>query len=345
MSVTIRDVASQAGVSAMTVSRVINGSPDVNAKTRERVEQVIAELGYVPNNLARSLWQQTTGTIALVVPDIANPFFMLILRGVDSVARQHGYRVLLCNTESDLAREDEYIQDVLARRIDGLLIIPASDQSRSHLRLVQQHNVPFVLIDRVIEGLKCDAVLGNNVGGGQQLTEHLLAAGHQKIAILHGSLDISTSRDRLQGYRRALEEAGIAWNPLLAQEASVDVQGGYQAMQRLLSHKERPTAVFAINNLMAVGVVQALREHGLEVPRDMALVCFDDIELASQLFPFLTVMAQPAETFGTVAAQLLLERMHGRVIERPRCVILMPELVIRTSSTSTVPSWLNRVHG
>jgi LacI family transcriptional regulator len=125
----------------------------------------------------------------------------------------------------------------------------------------------------------------------------------------------------------------------------VDVHGGYQAMRHLLQTEARPTAVFAINNLMAVGVVQALREQGLEVPHDMALVCFDDIELASQLFPFLTVMAQPAETFGTVAAQLLLERIAGRVIERPRRVVLMPDLIVRTSSTPTVPSWLNRVHG
>jgi LacI family transcriptional regulator len=345
MRATIRDVAQRAGVSAMTVSRVANGSPDVNAKTRERVERAIAELGYVPNNVARSLSQQTTGTLAVFVPDVANPFFMLILRGVESVARQHGYRVLFCNTESDLARENEYIQDVLAHRIDGLLIAPTSDQSRKHLRLPQQHNVPLVLVDRVVEGFECDAVLGDNVGGAQRLTEHLLAAQHRCIAIIHGSLDISTSRDRLHGYRQALEAAGVPWDSRLAVTASVDVHGGYQAMRHLLQTEARPTAVFAINNLMAVGVVQALREQGLEVPHDMALVCFDDIELASQLFPFLTVMAQPAETFGTVAAQLLLERIAGRVIERPRRVVLMPDLIVRTSSTPTVPSWLNRVHG
>jgi LacI family transcriptional regulator len=196
-----------------------------------------------------------------------------------------------------------------------------------------------------VEGFECDAVLGDNIGGGRGLTEHLVAAGHHRIAIIHGSLDISTSRDRLQGYRQALEAAGVPWDPRLAVEASVDVHGGYQAMQHLLRQEPRPTAVFAINNLIAVGVVQALREQGLELPQDMALVCFDDIELASQLFPFLTVMAQPAETFGTVAAQLLLERIGGRVIERPRRVVLMPDLVVRTSSTATVPSWLTRVHG
>ncbi len=345
MRATIRDVAQRAGVSPMTVSRVTNGSPDVNATTRERVERAIADLGYVPNNLARSLSQQTTGTLAVFVPDVANPFFMLILRGVESVARQHGYRVLFCNTENDLARENEYIQDVLAHRIDGLLIAPTSDQSRKHLRLPQQHNVPLVLIDRLVEGFECDAVLGDNAGGAQRLTNHLLDAGHRRIAIIHGPLDISTSRDRLQGYRQALTGAGVAWESHLAVEASVDVHGGYQAMNRLLQQEPRPTAVFAINNLIAVGVVQALREHGLDLPQDMALVCFDDIELASQLFPFLTVMAQPAETFGTVAAQLLLERIGGRLIERPRRVVLMPDLVIRTSSTATVPSWLTRVHG
>lgn len=345
MPVTLRDVAEQAGVSPMTVSRVINGGTSVNVKTRERVQKVIGELGYLPNTIARSLSHRTSGTLAVLVPDVANPFFMLILRGVESVARQHGYRVMLCNTESDLALEDAYIQDMLAHQIDGLVIAPTSDNSRRHLRLPQQHHVPLVLIDRTVDGVECDVVLGDNVGGAQQLVEHLVAAGHRRIAMICGPLDVSTSRDRLQGYRQALDAGGAEDDPQLVVEAQVNVLGGYAAIQQVLLLDSRPTAVFTVNNLVAVGAVQAMREHGLEVPRDLALVCFDDIELASQLLPFLTVMAQPAETFGTIAAQLLIERIAGRTTERPRRVVLTPELVVRTSSGSSVPSWLNRIHG
>lgn len=334
MAVTIRDVAQQAGVSPMTVSRVINGSQSVNEQTRARVEQVIGQLGYVPNNMARGLSQQTSGTLGLLVPDVANPFFMLILRGVESVARQHGFRVLLGNTENDLKLEDAYIQDILAHRIDGLVIAPTSDHSRRHLRLPQQYDIPIVLVDRDVDGVECDAVLGDNIGGAQRLTEHLLATGYRRIAMIGGPLDVSTSRDRLQGYRQALENAGIAYDPQYVVEAAVNVRGGAAILDQLLNLSVRPQAIFAVNNLVAVGVVQALRQRGLSVPRDMALACFDDIELASQLSPFLTVMAQPAETFGTIAAQLLIERIAGRASERPRRVALSPELVVRLSSGS-----------
>ena len=332
MAVTIRDVAQQAGVSPMTVSRVINGSTSVNDQTRTRVEQVITALGYVPNNLARSLSQQTSGTLGVLVPDVANPFFMLILRGIESVARQHGFRVMLCNTESDLKLEDAYIQDILAHRIEGLIIAPTSDHSRRHLRLPQQYNIPIVLVDRHVDGIECDVVVGDNVGGAQRLTEHLLAVGHRRIAMICGPLDVSTARDRLQGYRQALELAGIAFDDEYVVETAVNVRGGTTAIADILKLTPRPQAIFAVNNLVAVGAVQALRQQGISVPRDMALACFEDIELASQLYPFLTVMAQPAETFGTIAAQLLIERITGRTSDRPRRVALSPELVVRVSS-------------
>lgn len=344
MAITIRDVAQQAGVSTMTVSRVVNNSRSVNAETRKRVEQVIAELGYVPNNLARGLSQQASGMLAVVVPDVANPFFTLILRGVESVARRQGYRVMLCNTENDQQLENDYIQDVLAHRIDGLLIAPSSDHSLRHLKLAQHHDVPMVLIDRTVDGVECDLVIGDNVGGAQRLVEHLLAGRHRRIGMISGELDISTSRDRLQGYQQALSLAGIGYDPELVVVAPVNVAGGYRAMQQLLASEAQPTAVFTVNNLVAVGAMQALREQGLHVPKDVALACFDDIELASQLFPFLTVMLQPAETFGTIAARLLIERIIGRVSERPRRVVLTPELIVRASSGGAVPSWLNQLH-
>lgn len=331
MAVTIDEVAQRAGVSAMTVSRVINGNQRVRVETRQRVEQAIAELGYVPNNLARGLMRRKTGTLALIVPDVANPFFTLIVRGAESVARQNGYRAILCNTESDLDKEQAYLQEMLEHRVEGLLIAPVSDRSRRNLRLLEQHRVPFVLLDRSVNGVECDVVQGDSVGGARRLAEHLLGMGHRRVAMIAGQPDISTSRDRLRGYRDAVEAAGIVYDPALVFESNTSIDGGYLASKKLIELDDRPTAVFAINSLVALGVVQALREHRLDIPRDMALVCFDDIEHAAIICPFLTVMAQPAETFGTIATQLLLERISGRVPERARQVVLAAELIVRES--------------
>lgn len=330
-SVTIREVARRAEVSPMTVSRVINGSAQVRGETRERVEQVIAELGYVPNSLARGLARQKTGTLALLVPDVSNPFFTQIAHGAETMARGGGYRVILCNTESDLALEREYIQEMLAYRVDGLLIAPANDLSQRNLRLLEQYHVPFVLLDRAVAGLACDIVQGDNIGGGRRLVEHLIALGHRHIACLGGDLRVSTTRERVIGYQQALEADSITWDAGLVLPSSLDIASGVAAAERMLRCDPLPTAVFAVNNFVAVGVVQALRAHGLRVPEDIALVCFDDIEHAALLCPFLTVMEQPARTFGTIAAQLLVERIVQSTTIQPRYVVLTPTLVVRES--------------
>lgn len=330
MAVTIREVAERAGVSTMTVSRVLNESQKVQPETRQKVEQAIKELGYVPNALARGLSSQKTGVLALIVPDVANPFFTKLVRGAENVAWQNGYRTLLCNTENDLQREKAYIEDMVTQRIEGALVSPTSDHSRRHLSMLEKHEVPVVMIDRSVEGVQYDLVEGDNLGGARRLVEHLIGLGHRRIAMVGGPLDISTSRDRLKGYRQALEAAGIAYEPELVIQTNVDQRGGYQAVKQLLQLKPRPQAVFSVNNLVAVGIVQGVREAGLNVPKDLALVCFDDIEHASIICPFLTVMAQPAESFGTLALQLLLERISGRSLER-RHVVLSTELIIRES--------------
>lgn len=329
---TIRDVARAAGVSPMTVSRVINDSPRVRPETRQRVAAAIAELGYVPNHLARGLTRQRTGTLALVVPDFTDPFFSLILRGAEDVARRAGYTVILCNTDGDLEREGEYLEDMVARRVEGLLIAPVGDRSRHNLRLLGAYRVPYVLIDRAVPGVENDLVQGDSVDGARQLVAHLLALGHRRIAHVSESQEVSTARDRLRGYREALAAAGIQFDPTLVVAGNAaTVQAGYEAAQTLLDRNPPPSAIFAVNNLAAVGAIRALRERGLQVPRDIAIVCFDDIALASLLDPFLTVMAQPAETFGTLAAQLLLDRLAGRANERRRRVVLPADLIIRQS--------------
>ena len=335
MTVTIRDVARLAGVSAMTVSRVINDQPRVKDETRHRVNAAIAELAYVPNGLARGLIRRRTKTIGLIVPDIANPFFTLVVRGAEDVAWRAGYHVILCNTQTDLVRERGYLDDMLAFRVDGVLIAPVSDRSAPQLRVLGRNEVPFVLIDRSIAGFDGDLVQGDSVAGARLLVNHLIELGHRRIGMISEPADVSTARDRVQGYGDALAAAGIELRPeLVAESSAIDLRAARDATLRFLDLPEPPTAIFAVNNIAAIGVAQAARERGLTIPANLGLVCFDDIELASRLDPFLTVLAQPAETFGTIAMQLLLDRLTGNVSERGRTVVLPGELVVRRSTAA-----------
>jgi LacI family transcriptional regulator len=333
MRVTIQDVARQAGVSPMTVSRVVNASPRVSAETRKRVEMAIAELGYVPNRLAQGLTGRRTGALGLIVPDVANPFFTLLVHGVEDVAWRAGYHVILCNTQADLERERGYVEDMVSFRVDGLLIAPVSDRSRAHMRLLTRSGVPFVLVDRSIPGSGLDLVQGDSVGSALRLVQHLIALGHRRIGMVTESLEVSTSRDRVEGYLQAHRLADVPADPelVVVGETATDPRTGYAGAVALLELAERPTAILAVNNVVAVGVVEAVRERGLEIPRDLALVCVDDIEYDSRVCPFLTVMAQPAATFGTLAMQLLLDRIAGRGNERAKTVVLPGELIVRLS--------------
>ncbi|MGB2874775.1 MAG: LacI family DNA-binding transcriptional regulator [Gaiellaceae bacterium] len=331
-NVTIKDVARVSGVSAMTVSRVINQSARVRPDTRRRVEDAIADLGYVPSRLARGLSRQRTGTLAVIVPDVANPFFTMVVRAAEDVARRGGYRVILCDTRGDLSIERDVVEELIAHRVEGIVIAPVDNRSSSHLRRLENFGVPVVLVDRTFPDFECDAVLGDSVGGAQQLVEHLISLGHRRIGLIVETEAVSTARDRRRGYETALATAGIPLDPaLVAVDTAVDPAGGYAGMGRLLELEDRPTAVFAVNNLVALGAIEAVRDAGLEVPDDVALVCFEDIEYASRLYPFLTALEQPAGTFGTLATQILLERIQARGPARRNVVVLPGEFIVRRS--------------
>ena len=234
MAVTLRDVANRAGVSAMTVSRVINGSAAVDPETQRRVENAILALEYVPNRVARGLVSNKTRTVGLIVPDVVNPFFAPVVRGAETTARKAGYRVLLCNSEADLRLEREYIEDLVAHRVEGLLLAPASDRSRVALLPLLRSGFPIVLLDRSLPDMDCDLVVSDSVSGARRLTEHLIGIGHRRIAHVTESDDVSTGRDRLQGYRMALEAAGIPYSEDLVFRTTVDRIGGYRAVQQML---------------------------------------------------------------------------------------------------------------
>ncbi|MDZ4716884.1 MAG: LacI family DNA-binding transcriptional regulator [Roseiflexaceae bacterium] len=333
IGVTLQDVAARAGVSTMTVSRVVNQAKRVAPATRERVERAIHDLGFVPNALARGLLQGRTHTIALLLTDISNPFFTQIARGVEDVAQRNGYTVIFANSDESPQKEAQYVQTLLSHQIDGLIIAPAGNASRPLLDLLIRRKKPFVLIDRVIDGIAVDAVVGDNIGGARILTEHLIALGHRRIALVHASSEISTARERQRGYLEALWFHGIEVDQDLIVEGDFKRASGAEAARQLLRlpQARRPTAIFADNNFHAIGVIESLREAKQHVPQDIAVVCFDDIELASALQPFLTVVAQPARTFGTIAMQFLLDRLTGTEAVAARRVVLPPELIIRES--------------
>jgi len=315
----------------MTVSRVINDSERVSPETRRRVEQAISELGYVPSRLARGLSRQRTGTLAVIVPDVANPFFTAIVRAAEEVARRADYHVILGDTRSDLSVEREVIEELIAHRVEGTVIAPVSDRSLAHLQRLSEFGVPFVLVDRTVPGIESDVVLGDSAGGARRLVEHLLSLGHRTIGFIVEHDDVSTARERRAGYAAALGAAGIAFDPALVVEATPDPSGGAAGMARLLALDPRPTSVFTVNNLVALGAIEAVRAGGLEVPDDVALVCFDDIEYASRLYPFLTAMEQPAEMFGTLSTRLLLDRIERRGPARRQEVVLPGEFIVRKS--------------
>ncbi|SDD31558.1 transcriptional regulator, LacI family [Paenibacillus sp. UNCCL117] len=332
--ITIYDIAKKANVSAMTVSRVINNNGKISELTRQRVKQVMEELNYVPNSNARSLVLQKTHIISLLITDITNPFYTTLARGAEDTAKRLGYKLLFGNSDENYAKEKDYVDMILSTRVDGVLFAPAGDGSAVHLQQLQKHRIPLVLLDREVPGIQADTVLGDSKEGARRLVEHLLALGHRRIALINGSEDVSTARQRHTGYKEALKLNDIAYDEALVLHANYrDIQDE-AALDRLLHLPDPPTAVFAANNFLAIGAIQGLRAQGLRVPDDMSVVCFDDLGLASALHPFLTVAAQPAYQFGSLGMQWLIDRIEGRAQEEPRTIILPSELIVRSSAAA-----------
>lgn len=333
---TINDVARLAGVSSMTVSRVINNSGYISPKTRARVERAIAELGYVPNALARQLRSKRTKSLALVLTDITNPFFTTIARGVEDVAGASGFSVMFCNTDESEADEHEYLELLVQRQVDGVLLVPASSEGRG-LALLRTHRMPAVILDRRLRTPQADEVRCDSEAGAYQLVSHLTGLGHRRIAVLTGRKTVSTSVDRVAGYRRALADADVAPDESLVLYAELNYGGfnqadGYRMAQQVLALSPRPTAIFAANNFIAFGAIRAVREAGLRVPEDISVVAFDDLPGEWVMDPFLTVVAQPAYEIGRRAAVLILDRLERAEQMEPRSVVLPAELRVRRSS-------------
>jgi LacI family transcriptional regulator len=329
--ITIADVAERAGVSKMTVSRVINNSGYISQPTRARVEQAIADLGYIPNALARSLRFKQTRTIALIVTDITNPFFTTVARGVEDMANEQGFSVIFCNTDEAPDEEAQYVNVLLQKQVDGLLLVPTGGAAEI-VEFLNDHTVPFVLLDRRVPGVEVDVVRCDSEQGAHDIVRHLLDLGHRRIAALGGSARITSSLDRVNGYRRAMLDAGLSQEAHRAYFTSFTVEGGYQAAQQALAERPGPTAFFATNNFIAIGAMRLLKERGLRVPDDVSVVSFDGLPADMVLDPFLTVIEQPAYEMGRQATHLLLDRLHGRGPAAPQEILIPTELIVRRSS-------------
>jgi len=334
---TINDVAKRAGVSAMTVSRVVHHSGYVNQVTRERVERAIVDLRYVPNALARSLRFKQTKTIALILSDITNPFFTTIARCVEDTASEQGFSVMFCNTDESVDEEADYLNVLLQKQVDGVLLVPASISPESVNRL-QAHSVPVVVLDRRVPDAQVDTVRCDSETGAYQLTRHLLDLGHEQIAVLAGPETVSTSIDRVNGYRRALLEAGMPVDPARITFGKFTQTRGYEMAQKALAVPSRPTALFAANNFIAIGAYHAARDAGLRIPEDISIVTFDDLPDGFVLDPFFTVMTQRAQEMGKRAAELLLARLAGSGPAEVQEIVLPCELIARKSSAPPVRS-------
>lgn len=330
LRVTMVDVAKAAGVSVMTVSRVINGKPDVSVATRQRVLEIAERLGYRPNRIARGLATKHTGTLGLVVPDVANPFFAEVARGVEHVAYAGGYNVFLCNTDEDPAREMAVLRSLEEKRVDGLVLCSSRLEDKE-LRAALVHHSAAVLVNRRLEGDNMSAVLVDDEMGGWMATQHLLQAGHRAIGFLAGPLASRSGQQRHKGYRAALAAAGVRYDPHRVRHCSPTVEGGLHIARELLTAQLKLTALFCYNDLVAVGALQACAELGLHVPDDVAVVGFDDIFLAALVTPPLTTCHVARFDLGSQAMRLLLDRIQGRSKEYQE-ITLQPRLVVRASA-------------
>ncbi|MFI7209384.1 LacI family DNA-binding transcriptional regulator [Micromonospora aurantiaca (nom. illeg.)] len=326
---TIYDVARRAGVSPATVSRVLNGRASVDPDMAARVRQAAQDLDYRPNAVARSLRRSRTSLWAVIISDIGNPFFTSMVRGVEDVAQEAGFSVVLCNGDEDPEKEARYVAAALAERMAGV-IISSSGRPALISRLVQAR-IPVVAIDRQPRGVEVDTVLVDNTHGAEQATAHLVGSGYRRIACITGPRRISTAMQRLRGYQRALKASGRQTTEDLIRYADFREEGGYRAMASLLETAEPPDAVFAANNLMTVGALECLVDNGIGVPDPFGIVGFDDIPWAHLVRPSLSTVAQPTYDLGRTAATLLVERIADPA-KAPSTVVLHTELRVRDSS-------------
>ena len=326
---TIVDVARRAGVSVSTVSHVVNKTRHVSRSTQDAVEAAIAEVGYMPNSLARSLKRASTDSVGIAISAMTNPYFSDIICAIESECSRLGLMVFLSDTQDNPAHELNVVRALHQRRVDGIILATSGDSDGLAIAYLKENRIPFVLVDRLVRS-DCDQVGVQNKTSMQGLVEHLLSHGHRRVGYISGQPGFTTTKERTAGYRAALKNAGLEFDAALVTPPSSRTDAAAGATLRLLDLPDPPTAIAAGNNMTLIGAMHALREKGLRVPTDVALAGFDDFEWADYFEPRLTVVAQPCEAIGREAVALLIERI-GDLAGQRRTIRLKTRLVIRAS--------------
>ncbi|MCP4402321.1 MAG: LacI family transcriptional regulator [bacterium] len=323
---TIHDVAEHAGVSLSTVSRVLNDYDSVNPQTRENVEAAIKAVKYERSKSEKSKERAVSRAVGLIIPNILNPFFPLLVKGIEQASKIHGYSLVLCDSENDVNVEEQHIKTLCERKVDGIILIPSSETT--HVESLQESRLPFVFLDRYLDIEGTSSVVTDNEEGAYQAVKYLLKLGHTRIVNLTGPKTLSTEKSRIRGYQQALAEEQLPYPEELSIAGDYSVDGAYREIKELLRRDVSFSAIFAANDMMAFGARQALKDHGLKVPDDVSLVGYDDILFSSIIA--LTTVAQPSYEMGKNAILLLLDLIHGR-ISTPQQIVLRPSMVIRES--------------
>lgn len=326
---TIKEVAQVAGVSISTVSLVLNGKPGVSGKVRARVLDIAKELAYVPNEIARSLVMKETRSVGVVIPDISEMYFGILARAIQERLDEQHYSVILCNSENERAKESEALKLFVAKGVDAIIMVPCI---KSMMEQLQYLKLPLVFVDQYVEGMEASYVGIDFLRAGYEATAHLIRLHHRRIGCITGIRGATGSELRMVGYRKALAEAGIPFDPAIIRECDLNVQGGYRAARELITLKVQiPTAIFVMGDTCAIGVYKALDEAGLSIPESVAIVGFDDMPFAPYLKVPLTTVSQPIRDIGFIAVDLLFDQIRTKDKQEKRKVILSAELIIRES--------------
>ncbi|MED2974585.1 LacI family DNA-binding transcriptional regulator [Fictibacillus sp. B-59209] len=332
----IQDVARRANVSIATVSRVINNQGGVRKVTEEKILKAIQELGYIRNAAARTMKSKDTKTIGVIVPDISNPFFPLVMAGIEQKAREKGYFAILSSTNESPVVEEEILRNFIERGVDGVIITTANENG-DHLKQLHEQGIPMVAVDRSIQSYDVDTVLVDNVKGSYQAVQHMILQGHEKIAIICGPQNTTPGRERFIGYKKALKDYNLKLDERYIFQGDFGERSGYQAAHEFYSQNDRPTAIFSSNNLMTTGCVKAIGDLDWKLGEEISFFGFDDVDIATFLNPKLSVVSRPMNAVGEIAFQLLHERIHFKGEMPKREYNLSPELIIRDSSRLRFP--------
>lgn len=324
---TISDIAKKTGYAKSTVSAALNNKPGVKPKTREEIQRIAAEMNYIPNEFARNLSMQTTNTIGIIVRDITNPFYAKICRAIENTASEHAYTTLILNTDGIREKELNAIRVMSGQMVSGV-IIDISGKDTDLLMELNKFGLPFVVFGTTAGELAADSVEADDYNGAYQAAEYLYSCGHRKIGFVHGGMESVYSQRRLRGIRKALEHNGIELEEKYIFYKAKTIQEGYLMGKKLVNFEDLPTAIIAYNDLVAVGMIRALEENGRQVPDDISIIGFDDIELMT--FPLTTVQI-PEYEMGEKAAELLFDKIMGKASGNPREILLDTELVVRKS--------------